>query len=260
MERQAAVTIKDLSFSYDAIQILNDITASIPQGSFTAVLGPNGSGKTTLLKQILGILQPDAGEIRIGGQEISRITRDALARLIGMVPQQESIGYQFTVEQMVALGRYAHKDPSSTATGKIVEQVMCQTNIRHVKDHLITEISGGEYQRVLIARALAQQPRILVLDEPTTYLDPRHQIEILQLIRSLISGQGLTIICVLHDLNSAMQYSDHVIMLKEGSVFGCGTPEQMLTQEHLKLVYDIDTNLVKSPFTGLPVIIPDPRG
>jgi iron complex transport system ATP-binding protein len=255
-----AITIDGLSWSYDDRPILTDIAAAVEKQAFTTILGPNGSGKTTLLKQILRILPVRAGTVFLESRDITGLDRRDLAHVIGMVPQNERNPYQFTVEDMIRLGRYAHREHDQQHEGyeaRSIERVMKLTSIDHLKDHLITEISGGEYQRVIIARALAQEPRIIALDEPTTYLDPLHQLGILKLLKQLIINEGLTVICILHDLNSAMSFSDHVIMLHDGKVYGHGTPQEMITPQTLKAVYGITTQMVEDPFTRRPYIIPD---
>lgn len=255
-----AVRIENLNWSYDQKPILDDICTEALQGTFTTILGPNGSGKTTLLKQLLRILPVEQGTVHLFEEDIARLDRRELASVIGLVPQNEKVPYQFTTYDMIRLGRYIHSkvdQESSRKAEERIEEVMELTSIEHLRDRLITELSGGEYQRVIIARALAQEPRVLALDEPTTYLDPKHQLDILKLLRRLISTEGLTVICVLHDLNSAMSFSDHIILLNEGRIYGHGSPEVMLTSEVLHEVYGIRTTQVKDPFTGKPVIIAD---
>lgn len=254
-----AVTIKNLSWSYDAHTILTDISALIQRNSFTSILGPNGSGKTTLIKEILRILPVEQHTVYIEQEDITQLDRKTLATRLGLVPQNERNPYQFSVEDMIRLGRYAHGKQPQHTDEYILERVMQLTSIAHLRDHLITELSGGEYQRVIIARALAQEPGILVLDEPTTYLDPHHQLEILRLLSMLIRQEGLTVVCILHDLNSAMSFSDSVILLHEGHVYGHGSPEEMLQPDILKEVYGIHTRIITDPFTGNPYIIPDTR-
>ena len=263
MKHEQIIRIEDLSWSYhEDRQILSDIAASIGKNTFTTILGPNGSGKTTLLKQILRILPVEKKTIFLADKDITSLDRQELSKVIGMVPQNERNPYQFTVEDMIRLGRYTHRRADSAdgeAGEQVIRDVMDLTSITHLKDHLITELSGGEYQRVIISRALAQEPNILALDEPTTYLDPRHQLDILKLLNELIRTENLTVVCILHDLNSALSFSDQVILLHDGKVFGHGTPEEMLTTENLKEVYGINTARITNPFTGKPFIISDTR-
>ncbi len=263
MGKDSMINIEKLSWAYhDGKPILTDVAASIEKNTFTTILGPNGSGKTTLLKQILRVLPVAKKTIYLNKEDITLLNRQELSQEIGMVPQNERNPYQFTVEDMIRLGRYTHRKQDSAdleGSMKIIADVMSLTSITHLKDHLITELSGGEYQRVIIARALAQEPKILALDEPTTYLDPKHQLDILKLLRELIQTEDLTVICILHDLNSALTFSDHVILLHEGEVYRHGSPNQMLTTENLKAVYGIDTARIINPFTGGPFIISDTR-
>ncbi len=263
MGRDSMISIENLSWSYhEETPILSHIAASIDKNTFTTILGPNGSGKTTLLKQILRILPVAKKTIYLNEEDITVLNRQELSQEIGMVPQNERNPYQFSVEDMIKLGRYTHRKQDSgniEGSNKVIDNVMKLTSITHLKDHLITELSGGEYQRVIIARALAQEPKILALDEPTTYLDPKHQLDILKLLRELILTEDLTVICILHDLNSALSFSDQVILLHEGEVYGHGAPEEMLTTENLKAVYGIDTARITNPFTNKPFIISDTR-
>jgi iron complex transport system ATP-binding protein len=249
-----------ITWSYGEHTVLKEITTSIEKKQFTSILGPNGSGKTTLLKQLLRILPVKEESVFIEDQDITTLSRQEMAWRIGMVPQDERTGYRFTVEDMVKLGRYAREDQTNLRSEQeVIERVLHLTNTSELRDHVVTELSGGEYQRVVIARALAQEPRILALDEPTTHLDPHHQLEILRLLKQLISREDLTVICVMHDLNSAMCFSDTVILLHEGTIFGHGKPEQMLRPQILKEVYGIETKLVTDPFTGKPLIAVDTR-
>jgi iron complex transport system ATP-binding protein len=252
--------IRDLSWSYGERSILSEITTSISRTSFTSILGANGSGKTTLLKQILRILPVEKDTVFIEDKDITSLTRKQLAAKIGLVPQNERTNYHFSVEDMVRLGRYIRDGKQDVEREHdVIDRVLNLTSTSHLRDQLVTELSGGEYQRVVIARALAQEPRILALDEPTTHLDPHHQLEILRLLRQLTRTEELTVICVLHDLNSAMSFSDTVILLHERGIYGHGRPEELLTPPILKEVYGIDVRLVEDPFTKRPLIAADTR-
>lgn len=255
----AAETV-DLSWSYGEQKVLEEVSVHIQKHRFTSILGPNGSGKTTFLKQLLHILPVEKETVFIDREDVTGLGREHLARKIGLVPQNERINYQFSVRDMVQLGRYAHHNRETRHHDlHTVDRVMELTAITHLQSHLVTELSGGEYQRVVIARALAQEPDILALDEPTTYLDPHHQLEILRLLRRLIGEEGVTVVCVLHDLNSAMSFSDNVILLHQGRIYGHGAPQELLRPEILKEVYGITVKLVADPFTGRPLIAADTR-
>ena len=240
------VSLKQLSWHYGTQQVLKDITQEIRGGCFTAILGPNGSGKTTMLKLLMRMLKPEADHVTLDGEDILSYPRRELARRIGSVPQHSSREHPYKVYEMVLMGRYPHKgrfEAMSTSDHDIVRRALKTTEVYHLKNHSILEVSGGELQRVIISRALAQEPDILALDEPTSHLDPRHQLSILHLLKHLVSDRDITVMCVLHDLNSAMHFSDRVILLDQGRIAGYGHTEQVLTPEHIKRVYGVDTQV-----------------
>lgn len=262
LKNNTKISIDNLNWSYGPVPILKDITANINPGSFTSIIGPNGSGKTTILKHILHLLPIPRKTIFLGAEDIRTLQRRDLAKKLGHVPQGERPDYAFTVEDFVMMGRYPHTDRFSLLTSddhNAVYQALEMTGMILFKKHLITELSGGEYQRVLISRALAQEPEILVLDEPTSYLDPQHQLDILQLIRQLVNKNFVSVICVLHDLNSVIAFSDSVILIHNGEVFSMGHPSEVLTKEAIKKVYNLEVTIIPDPFTGKPFIIPDTR-
>lgn len=251
---------EQISWTFHENLVLDGIDLRIAPGSFTSVIGPNGSGKTTLLRRITRLLHPGPGRITIDGRSLDAHSRNELARKMGIVQQNQDSTYHFTVYDTVLMGRYPHVDrfsPYSSQDREYVQEAMELTGITHLSDHLITELSGGEHRRVLIARALAQGSEILILDEPTAFLDPHHQWEILSLLRDLVERRGITVVCVLHDLNSALVYSDQVILLDRGKVHAAGVPQHVMTQESLKAVYAIEVRFVANPFNGLPHIVID---
>ena len=255
MERLYA---EQISFSYGENKILEEISAQIHKGQFTAITGPNGSGKTTLLKNLLNLLHPDEGAVFLDRKNISTISRREFARNAGVVPQNPQMDFDYTVEETVLMGRYPHLSRFqrlSSADYAIAGQAMEQTDILDLKDHPVSRISGGETQRVAIARALTQEPRILALDEPTNHLDIKHQVAILSLLKKLCSEKGIAVVSILHDLNFAMAYADQVLLLQKGSVFHSGPPAEVLTAETIQRVYGIESALQNDPFTGASRII-----
>jgi iron complex transport system ATP-binding protein len=230
----------------------------ISKGSFTGIIGPNGSGKTTLLKLILKILHTEESTVFLNSQDITELSRKTLAQRIAYVPQELALDFDFTIKEIVQMGRnpYLGRFQLLSAYDKdVVNWAMEQAEIYPLKDKLITKISGGEAQRVIIARALAQEPEILALDEPTNHLDIHHQIRILSLIRKLSKEKNLTVVSILHNINHALEYCDHLFLMEKGKVPYGGAPDSVITPENLKSIYQLETQLKKNPFTGKSYII-----
>ncbi|HDN97726.1 MAG TPA: ABC transporter ATP-binding protein, partial [bacterium] len=234
--------IKNISFSYDSVDALKNISFEAEEGEILGIIGPNGSGKTTLLKCINRVLKPKEGVVMLDDMDLSVLNQREIAQKIGVVPQQSFSQFPFTVFDIVLMGRY----PYITRFGgekkedfDMVEECLNLCGISHLAERLIIEISGGEYQRVIIARALAQNPKVLLLDEPTLHLDINHQIELLELLKSLAKKKNLIIIMVSHDLNLASRFSDKILILKEGKIYRAGLPEEVLTPQIIKEVYGI---------------------
>lgn len=252
-----AINVEDLNYSYDDKKILNDINIKLEKNKFYSIIGPNGSGKTTLLKNIGKVLPIEKNCIYIDGKEIHSYKIKDLAKKMASVPQNTNIDFDFSVLDVVLMGRSPYLkrfENESDKDFKIAKDVMEMTNTWHLKDKTINALSGGERQRVIIARALAQQSEIILLDEPISNLDMQHQIEILDTVKYL--NKEVTIVAVLHDLNLAAQYSDYLIMLKDGEIVSYGKPEEVLTEAHIKNTYNMDTYIFKNPVTGKPHIIP----
>lgn len=259
--------VNNLAFGYGSKEVLNNINMNIKPGTFISVIGPNGSGKSTLLKIISTYLKPQKGVILLDSKEIDKLPRKEVSKKISVVPQNISLEFDFKVKDIVMMGRhpYIRKLKGETSEDvKIVEKAMLYTNILTLSDRMFNELSGGEKQRVILARALAQEPKILLLDEPVSHLDLQHQIEILDLIKNMSIKESLTIIAVLHDLNMASSYSDYIMMLKEGSIIYEGMPETVLNQENIGEVFNINVHINGNPLTGKPYIytvsgIPKPK-
>jgi len=254
--------IRQVSFAYLNGLVLRDINLVVPPGEMLGVLGPNGSGKTTLIKLASGVLKPNRGEIAIDGQVVSRLSRKVIARSVAVVPQQFHIPFAFTVNEVVTLGRIPFLgafSSESEADRHTVAQAMELVGIGGISHRRFDELSGGEQQKVILAMALAQQPKLLLLDEPTVHLDITHQIEILELVRRLNMEQGLTVMAVLHDINLASLYFDRLVLLSGSEVAADGTPAQVLTEEMINEVFSASVRVEPHPVTGVPHIVVLPR-
>ena len=253
------IDIKNFSYSYDSNNIINDINLHIRDGSFNCILGPNGSGKTTLIKNIVRLLEPEKESIYISKKDIIDYSRKELSQNLALVPQTSFIEYEFTVEDIVMMGRMPYQKRFSSETAedvKIVESAMIDTDVFYFKDRSINNLSGGERQRVIIARALAQKPKILILDEPISYLDIHHQVEIMKLIKKLSVENNITVIMILHDINFAIEYAENILFLKDGKIYASGTSDEVITSEIIKSVYGVNACIIKNPISGYKYVIP----
>ncbi len=243
---------KALSGGYDSQEVFNNLTLGLPQGKFIALTGPNGSGKSTLLKFFYKELNPTSGSVYIGGNEVTSLSQKNLARKLGFVPQNGRIDYDFSVQEAVSMGRYAYGGHDEEGT---VEQAMQDCDILHLAHKRVTALSGGEMQRVLLARSLCQQGKILLLDEPVNHLDVKHQRTMMNLLKALVE-KNLTVVCVLHDLLLVQVYSDETILLKKGKVFAHGPTEEVICHKNLHEVYTIDAHKIYDPSLGRELWMP----
>ena len=237
---------------------LNSVNMSAPSGNFYAVLGPNGSGKSTLMKGLLGIAKADQGRALIAERNVSDWDRKALARVIGVVSQSETVSFPITVREMVGMGRYPHLGPLEGEGSKdkvAVHEALEVCDVTHLVNRDLSTLSGGELQRVRIARALAQEPMALVLDEPTSSLDIKHAMEILELLKQSVAS-GLTVILTTHGLDLAARFSDRMLLLSEGQVAAEGTPDEVVNEETLADVYGWPVKVEWEPTTGSPRVTP----
>ncbi|MCF6336021.1 MAG: ABC transporter ATP-binding protein [Spirochaetales bacterium] len=247
------IDINNLNWSYNGTKVLDNISLNIKPGTFTGILGPNGAGKTTLLKTILNLLQPDRNSILISNDDIRNYSRNELAKIEAYVPQSSKNNFNFTVEQIVLMGRspfLGRFDRESNDDIGIADWAMKETGVFGLKNKYITTLSGGELQRTIIARALTQEPAILALDEPTSHLDIHHQINILSIVRSLAKKKSLTIIAVLHDINHALEYCDNLFLLNHGKIVTHGSPEDVITPDIMKKIYNLNIQITTNPLTG----------
>ena len=256
------IRIDQASFSYNDRPVLDRIDLRVEKGQMVALSGPNGSGKTTLIKLACGVLHPNKGEVYLDGANVSQMKRRQVAQQIAVVPQQFFTPFAFTVREVVLLGRTpflkAFSDERQTDR-QAVERAMDQVGIQDLKDRYFNEVSGGERQKAILAMALAQEPQALLLDEPTAHLDINHQVEILEMVRTLNRSHGLTVVGAIHDLNMAALYFDRAILLKDGRVFADGPPSEVLTEETIRDVFSASVHVSRHPLTGAPHIIVTPR-
>jgi iron complex transport system ATP-binding protein len=256
------VTLDGLSFAYGARPVLARISFQVRAGERVAVIGTNGAGKTTLLKVIGGLLRPGAGSVRIDGRRVADIPKRELARLVATVPQDLVIPFSFTAREMVELGRTAYVNlfGAFQADDRLaVDDALRVTDSARLADRVVNELSGGERQRVLVAMALAQQPRLLLLDEPTQRLDLTRQADILDLVRDVSLDRGLTVLAAIHDLNLASTYFDRLIVLSDGAIVADDVPARVLRAEVLEPAYAGRLRFVLSGESGTPIVLPSPR-
>ena len=233
--------------------VLKDVTLSIPRGTVTAIIGPNGSGKSTLLRTLSRLLRPKTGSVLLDGKAIARMSPGQVARQIATLPQSPGAVPGMTVQELVEQGRYPHTGPLRMFVDRdhaAVERALELTSSSHFRHRLIDSLSGGERQRVWIALALAQEPRILLLDEPTTFLDINHQIQVLNLIRALNREHGLTVVMALHDLNLACQYAERLVVLHGGRIVEEGPPATVMREDVLASVFNVQAHISVSPIDG----------
>lgn len=239
---------QNITFSYDGTEVLKGINISISKGKIVGVLGANGAGKSTLLKILCGILNPKIGRILYKSKEIKNVSKREIATKISYVPQNSTFGFPFTVAEVVLMGRAPYIgrfEFERDSDRKVAINAMETVGIKYLQDRLITEISGGERQLSSLARAIAQEPEIMILDEPATFLDLKHKTEVMKLLKKLKDEKNISVIAATHDIFSALFYFDEIILLKEGMIFAEGSAEEMLKGEILSAVYEIGLTVKK---------------
>lgn len=242
----SAIAVKQLSVILGNRDILHDITVSIPMGKITTLIGPNGCGKSTLLRSMIGYISSPSECVTIFDKPLSSYSQNTLARQMAFLPQLPNMPKDMTVEELVYCGRYPYQNwwkNTAKEDREIVDYALSITKTDHLRHQLIPSLSGGERQRVWIAMALAQEPKLLVLDEPTTYLDINHQLEIMELLKRLNKEQGLTVLMVLHDLTQAVQYSDYMAVIKSGHLIAAGNTKDITSDSLFKEVFSVDVQV-----------------
>jgi iron complex transport system ATP-binding protein len=248
-----------LSLAYDGRPIIDDLTLAIPPGRITVIVGANASGKSTLLRGLARLMKPRGGVVEVDGRDIHSYGSKKLARIVGLLPQQPVAPAGITVADLVGRGRYPHQGwfhQSSAEDDAAVAHALEATGTLELAERSIDELSGGQRQRVWIAMALAQEPEILLLDEPTTFLDLAHQVEVLDLLMQLNTEHGTTIVMVLHDLNLAARYADHLLVMAHGTVVTEGAPSEVITAETVARAFGMTALVVEDPVCGSPMVVP----
>jgi len=245
--------VESLSYMYDEKVVLDRISLGIKSGEILGILGPNGCGKTTLLKNLNKNLKPHGGCVLIDGEDMEGISKKEIAQSIAAVPQSNEIRFAFTVREIVTMGRMPFQESfrgETSADLEIVDRAMEQTGLKEFAERFINTLSGGERQRAIIARAITQTPKIILMDEPTLHLDINMQFEVLDLIQKLSKENGLAVVIVSHDLPMVTRYCDRIILIHEHKVFAMGAAEEVLTKENMRTVFNVDAELEKDPRSG----------
>ena len=256
-----ALGARGLTLAYDDRVVVDTLDVDIPDGELTVIVGPNACGKSTLLKSFARTLKPRAGTVFLDGAPIDSYRPKAVARRVGMLPQTPIAPDGITVRDLVSRGRFPHQDllhPSSGSDRQAVQAALEQTSTVELADRSVDELSGGQRQRVWIAMVLAQQTDIVLLDEPTTFLDIAHQYDVLELA-STLHAAGRTVVAVLHDLNQAARYATHVIAMRDGAIVSAGEPASVLTADLVEDVFGLPCVVVPDPETGTPLVVPRRR-
>lgn len=259
MSTGSALTTRNLSLSYDNTVIVRDLTLAIPSGKITALVGANGCGKSTLLRGLARLLKPTQGAVYLDGKAISQCSTKAVAQQLGLLPQSPVAPEGLTVRDLVAQGRYPYQNwmqQWSSQDERYVQQALEITDLVELADRPLDTLSGGQRQRAWIAMTLAQNTPILLLDEPTTFLDLAHQIEVLDLLHDLNQQQSRTIVMVIHDLNHACRYADFLIAMKTGQIFAAGAPQEVMTVDTVQAVFNLQCRIYPDPITGTPMCVP----
>ena len=258
----ARLHARSLRLAYGSNVVVDGLDLDVPDGAVTAIVGPNGCGKSTLLRALGRLMRPDAGEVLLDGRRIDRIATRDVARIIGVLPQSPVAPAGLTVADLVMRGRHPHRNwfrQWSAGDRRIVAEALEWTDILDLAGRALDTLSGGQRQRAWISMALAQGTDVLLLDEPTTYLDLAHQIDVLDLIDRLHRDKGRTIVMVLHDLNLAARYATHLVAMREGRIVAQGPPAEVLTVPLLDEVFGLRALVIPDPVTGTPLIIPQRR-
>lgn len=254
-----SLTVSQLSAGYGDTDILTGLDLAVPSGKITVIVGANACGKSTLLRTMSRLLAPRHGHVMLDGKSIHRIPSKELARTLGLLPQSPTAPEGITVADLVSRGRHPHQGMFSRWTRKddeAVAEALTTTKTVELADRPVDELSGGQRQRVWIAMALAQHTDLLLLDEPTTFLDISHQVEVLDLLIDLNHQRGTTIVMVLHDLNLAARYADYLVAMKDGHLHVTGRPDEVLTEQNVRQVFGLESRIITDPTSGRPIMLP----
>ncbi len=253
---QTAFRMENLASGYEQVRVFEGLNLTIEEGKVTTIIGPNGCGKSTLLKTIGRILKKQQGTVYLQEQNMQNLSTKDIAKKLAILSQTPIAPGQLKVEELIAYGRYPHRNNVNRLTNKdeeMIEWALTVTNTMEYRNRELAQLSGGQRQRVWLAMALAQETNILLLDEPTTYLDMAHQLEVLDIVKSLNEQHSCTIVMVLHDINHAARYSDHLIAMRNGIIMQTGTPQEILSAEVMRKVFNIDARIMEDPVTNTPV-------
>ncbi|AIS51726.1 ABC-type cobalamin/Fe3+-siderophores transport system, ATPase component [Thermoanaerobacter kivui] len=243
------ISVQNICFFYKSHKVLNNITVEMEKGEVVSIIGPNGAGKSTLLKCIARLLKPQEGVVYLNGKDIASKDLKELAKAMGYVPQDSREIFPFTVMETVLMGRKPHLKWGVTEEDlNIVSKVMKFMDIEELAERSLDQLSGGQRQKVFVARALAQQPEIFLFDEPTSNLDIRHQLEVFEIIKKIAQTEGRIVIVVVHDLNLASRFADKLVMLKDGYIYAIGKPEEVITENNIREVYGVSASIIETEF------------
>jgi iron complex transport system ATP-binding protein len=257
--RAPTLAAQTLTAGFEGRQVLHGVDLDLPAGMVTAVVGPNACGKSTLVRTLARLHAPDSGAIVLDGQDVARLPTREVARRVGVLPQSAATPPGMAVADLVARGRHPHQRwwaAWSTEDEAAVADALARTDLTALADRPVDALSGGQRQRAWIALVLAQRTPLLLLDEPTTFLDLAHQVEVLDLVARLNEEDGRTVVMVLHDLALAARYAHHLVAMREGRVVATGTPAQVVTEETVAAVFDLPCRVVDDPVTGSPLVVP----
>lgn len=253
------IEANNIDLGYEENIVINNISVEIPKNKITVLIGSNGCGKSTLLRSFARLLKPKNGNIMINGHDIKNTHTKKIAKELAILPQNPVISGSMKVRDLVEMGRFPYQNWRNKLTqndNEIIDNALNSTNIKELEDRTLDSLSGGQRQRAWIAMVLAQGTDIILLDEPTTYLDITYQIEILDLLYKLNRNHGITIVMVLHDLNLSSRYADHIIALKNKKIYKQGSPENVVTKEAIKDIFEMDCEIIKDPFYKTPMYVP----